>query len=416
MIQKPKGTLDLYGGDAKTYQYVINFMSNFMTLYNYEYVKIPTFESTELFIRGVGETTDVVNKETYDFKDKSDRSLTLRPEFTAGIVRMLLENKLYANETNKFYYYGSAFRYERPQNGRYREFTQFGVESFGVKNAYQDAEIISAAYNMLYNLGLENLKVKINTLGDSASRKNYKNALKEYLKDKVNNLCEDCQNRFETNPMRILDCKIDAGSEILENVPKTTEHLTTESTKYFNEVKSALRVLDIPFEEDSSLVRGLDYYTDMVFEIVYENKTLGNAGTICGGGRYDTLVEMLGAKKIPAVGFSIGIERLIILLNEEKIKTYTNQIDAYVMNLNEDNYSYEIVDMLRNNGFVVETNYLDKSLKSQFKIVDNINPKFVIICGTDESKGNYVTIKDNATKEETKVEFDELVDYLSMNI
>lgn len=416
MIQRPKGTLDLYGIDAKSYQYIINYMSNYMTLYNYEYVKIPTFESSELFIRGVGDSTDVVKKETYDFKDKGNRDLTLRPEFTAGIVRMLLENKLYSNEVNKFYYYGSAFRYERPQNGRYREFTQFGVESFGVKNAYQDAEIISAAYNMLFNLGLENLKVKINSLGDSISRKNYKTALTNYLKDKIHNLCEDCQNRFKTNPMRILDCKVDIDSEILKNAPKTIEHLTNESIKYYNEVKSALRVLDIPFEEDSSLVRGLDYYTDTVFEIVYENKTLGNAGVVCGGGRYDTLVELLGAKKVPAIGFSIGIERLIILLKEEEIKTFNYNVDAYVMNLNEDAYSYEIVDMLRNNGFVVETNYLDKSLKSQFKIVDNINPKYVIICGNDEAKGNYVKVKDNATKEEAKVEFDELVDYLSMNI
>ncbi len=416
MIQKPKGTLDLYGDDAKSYQYILNYMSNYMTLYNYNYVKIPTFESTELFIRGVGEATDIVNKETYDFKDKSDRSLSLRPEFTAGIVRMLLENKLYVNDTNKFYYYGSAFRYERPQSGRYREFTQFGVESFGVKNAYQDAEVISAAYNMLFNLGLENLKVKINTLGDSVSRNNYKKALKEYFIDKLDSLCEDCQNRFETNVMRILDCKTDANNEVLKDAPKITDHLSSESTKYFNELKSALRVLDIPFELDSSLVRGLDYYTDTVFEIIYENDTLGNAGTVCGGGRYDTLVEMLGAKKVPAVGFSIGIERLLILLKEEEIKTYQNRVDVYVMNLDEDAYSYEIVDMLRNNGFVVETDYLGKSLKSQFKIVDSINPKFVLICGNEESKGNYITVKDNATKEEKKVEFDEILDYLSMNV
>ena len=414
MIQKPKGTLDLYGLEAKTYEYVINYMSSFLNIYNYNYVKIPTFEASELYRRGVGESSDIVNKEMYDFTDKSDRNITLRPEFTAGVVRMFLENKLYSKEVNKFYYYGSAFRYERPQSGRYREFTQFGVEAFGIKNPYFDAEIISIAYKLLTDLGLKDLTVKINSLGDNASRDNYRDALRKYFEPKLNDLCEDCKNRFNTNVLRILDCKVDAESEILKNAPKTIDYLTDESKEYFNNLKTALNVLEVPFEEDSSLVRGLDYYTDTVFEIVYKNSELGNASVVCGGGRYDNLVNELGKINTPAIGFSIGVERLVLLLNEIGAKPINNKVDIYVMNLGEDKYAYEIVDMLRNSGFITETDYLGKSMKAQFKLVDELNPDYVVIIGEDEAKGNYVTVKDNLTKENKKVEFDELVEYFSM--
>ena len=414
MIQKPKGTLDLYGLEAKTYEYVINYMSSFLNIYNYNYVKIPTFEASELYRRGVGESSDIVNKEMYDFTDKSDRIMTLRPEFTAGVVRMFLENKLYSKEVNKFYYYGSAFRYERPQSGRYREFTQFGVEAFGIKNPYFDAEIISIAYKMLTDLGLKDLTVKINSLGDNASRDNYRDALRKYFEPKLNDLCEDCKNRFNTNVLRILDCKVDAESEILKNAPKTIDYLTDESKEYFSNLKTALNVLEVPFEEDSSLVRGLDYYTDTVFEIVYKNSELGNASVVCGGGRYDNLVNELGKINTPAIGFSIGVERLVLLLNEIGAKPINNKVDIYVMNLGQDKYAYEVVDMLRNSGFITETDYLNKSMKAQFKLVDDLNPDYVVIIGEDEAKGNYVTVKDNLTKENKKVEFDELIEYFSM--
>ena len=414
MIQKPKGTLDLFGSDAKAYEYVINYMSSFLNIYNYNYVKIPTFESSELYKRGVGESSDIVNKEMYDFTDKSDRNMTLRPEFTAGVVRMYLENKLYSKEVNKFYYYGSAFRYERPQSGRYREFTQFGVESFGIKNPYFDAEVISIAYKMLTDLGLKNLTVKINTLGDNESRNNYRDALKKYFEDKLDNLCEDCKNRFNTNVLRILDCKVDNESVVLKSAPKTVDYLTEESKKYFEDLKTALNVLEVPFKEDSSLVRGLDYYTDTVFEIIYENSELGNASVVCGGGRYDNLVNELGKINTPAIGFSIGVERLVLLLKEAGVNLINNKIDIYVMNLGEDKYAYEVVDMLRNSGFITETDYLNKSMKAQFKLVDDLNPNYVVIIGEDEAKGNYVTVKDNLTKENKKIEFDELVEFFSM--
>ena len=414
MIQKPKGTLDLYGLEAKTYEYVINYMSSFLNIYNYNYVKIPTFEASELYRRGVGESSDIVNKEMYDFTDKSDRNITLRPEFTAGVVRMFLENKLYSKEVNKFYYYGSAFRYERPQSGRYREFTQFGVEAFGIKNPYFDAEIISIAYKLLTDLGLKDLTVKINSLGDNASRDNYRDALRKYFEPKLNDLCEDCKNRFNTNVLRILDCKVDADNDVLKNAPKTIDYLTKESKEYFNNLKTALNVLEVPFEEDSSLVRGLDYYTDTVFEIVYKNSELGNASVVCGGGRYDNLVNELGKINTPAIGFSIGVERLVLLLNEIGVNPINNKIDIYVMNLGQDKYAYEVVDMLRSSGFITETDYLGKSMKAQFKLVDELNPDYVVIIGEDEAKGNYVTVKDNLTKENKKVEFDELIEYFSM--
>ncbi len=416
MIQKQKGTLDIYGEEGRSFEYLRNYISSFINLYNYEYVKIPMFEASELYIRGVGESTDIVNKETYTFKDKGARSITLRPELTAGCVRMLLENKLYTKEVNKFYYFGSVFRYERPQTGRYREHTQFGVEVFGVKSPYQDAEVISIVYRMLYNLGLEKLKVKINSLGDNESRENYKKALREYFNDKVNNLCEDCQRRYTTNVLRILDCKVDKDSDILKNIPKIGDYLTNESKEYFDGIKKALDILDIPYEEDSNLVRGLDYYTDMVFEVVTDIESLGNANTVCGGGRYDNLVKTLGGKSVPAVGFGMGIERLMLLLKEVDKLDIKKEIDAYVMNLGEDKYSYEIIDMLRSNGFVIETSYLNKNMKPQFKIVEDINPKFVIIIGENEFKGNYVTIKDNTTKENVKVEYDNIVEYLSLNV
>lgn len=416
MIQKPKGTLDLYGSDAEKFQYLLNFMSSFISLYNYKYIKIPTFEASELYIKSVGETSDIVKKETYDFLDKSKRKLTLRPEFTAGVVRMFLENKLYSNEINKFYYYGSAFRYERPQQGRYREHTQFGVESFGVKSEYLDAEVISLAFKMLYNLGFENLSVKLNSLGDSKSKEAYKSALREYLNDKISNLCEDCKSRFETNILRVLDCKVDKDSDVFKNIPKITDYFTEESKMYFNNLKRILDILEVPYEEDHTLVRGLDYYTDIVFEIVYSKKDIGTANTICGGGRYDDLIESLGGKSIPAIGFAIGVERLMILLSEEEIKIPMSKPDVYVMNLEVDDYACEITDMLRNNGFVVDTNYQSKSMKAQFKIADDLEPSYIIIIGLDEKKGNYVTVKDNVTKENIKVEYDELVNYLSLNI
>lgn len=416
MLQKPKGTLDIYGEDGKIFDYISNYTSAFMSLYNYEFIKLPTFESTELFYRGVGDTTDIVNKETYDFLDKSNRKMTLRPEMTAGTARCLIEDKLYAEGVKKFYYLGSCFRYERPQSGRLREFTQFGVECFNVSNPKVDAEVISLAYRYLSGLGLTNLVVKLNSLGNKESRKEYNEVIKEYLSKDYDNLCDTCKERLSKNPLRILDCKYDGEREYIKNAPKTLDYLNEESKSYFEEVKESLESLGIPFIEDSTLVRGLDYYSHTVFEIISDIPELGKANTLCGGGRYDGLVELLGGPSTPGIGFAMGIERIIILLKELECYVPDRELDVFVMNLDNTNYAFQIIDDLRLSEFSVETDYTGKNMKGMWKLVDKLNPKFVLIIGEDERKNDYITVKDNITKEETKVKTSDLIDYLNTNI
>ena len=416
MLQKPKGTLDIYGEDGKIFDYISNYTSAFMSLYNYEFIKLPTFESTELFYRGVGDTTDIVNKETYDFLDKSNRKMTLRPEMTAGTARCLIEDKLYAEGVKKFYYLGSCFRYERPQSGRLREFTQFGVECFNASNPKVDAEVISLAYRYLSGLGLTNLVVKLNSLGNKESRKEYNEVIKEYLSKDYDNLCDTCKERLSKNPLRILDCKYDGEREYIKNAPKTLDYLNEESKSYFEEVKESLESLGIPFIEDSTLVRGLDYYSHTVFEIISDIPELGKANTLCGGGRYDGLVELLGGPSTPGIGFAMGIERIIILLKELGCYIPDKELDVFVMNLDNTNYAFQIIDDLRLSEFSVETDYTGKNMKGMWKLVDKLNPKFVLIIGEDERLNDYITVKDNITKEETKVKTSDLIDYLNTNI
>lgn len=416
MLQKPKGTLDIYGEDGKIFDYISNYTSAFMSLYNYEFIKLPTFESTELFYRGVGDTTDIVNKETYDFLDKSNRKMTLRPEMTAGTARCLIEDKLHAEGVKKFYYLGSCFRYERPQSGRLREFTQFGIECFNVSNPKVDAEVISLAYRYLSGLGLTNLVVKLNSLGNKESRKEYNEVIKEYLSKDYDNLCDTCKERLSKNPLRILDCKYDGEREYIKNAPKTLDYLNEESKSYFEEVKSSLESLGIPFIEDSTLVRGLDYYSHTVFEIISDIPELGKANTLCGGGRYDGLVELLGGPSTPGIGFAMGIERIIILLKELECYVPDRELDVFVMNLDNTNYAFQIIDDLRLSEFSVETDYTGKNMKGMWKLVDKLNPKFVLIIGEDERVNDYITVKDNITKEETKVKTSDLIDYLNTNI
>lgn len=415
-VQRPKGTLDVYGLEGKLYDYIYEYTSNFMKLYNYDFIKLPTFEYTELFYRGVGSTTDVVNKETYDFVDKGGRNITLRPEFTAGVVRSYIENKLYVDGVSKFYYFGSAFRYERPQSGRLREFTQFGVEAFGIKNPYFDAEIINLAYKYLSGLNITDLKVYINTLGDNESRDNYNKVIKEYLEKDYDNLCDTCKERLNKNPLRILDCKYDSDREYIKNAPKIIDYINDESKKYYEKVKEALTLLDIPFEEDKTLVRGLDYYSHTVFEIKSNLEFLGKANTLLAGGRYDTLVETLGGPGTPAMGFAAGIERIMTVLAELEAYVPTNEVDIFVMNLSGNAYAYQIVDDLRNSGFIVETDYTGKNIKGLWKLVDKFNPAYILIVGEDEEMGAYVTVKCASTKEEVKVKASELLEYLDMNI
>lgn len=417
MIQKPKGTVDYYGDYGYNLSFLISYLNSFMSVYNYNYIKTPSFEVSELFYRGVGETTDIVNKETYDFKDKGNRKMTLRPEVTAGVVRSYIENKLYAEGLlKKFYYIGSCFRYERPQSGRFREFMQFGVEAFGSKSACMDAEVISIAYRFLSNIGLDNLVVKLNTLGDKESREAYREALVKHFEGGIDSLCDTCKERYLKNPLRILDCKVDSENDLIKNAPKTVDYLNEESKKFYEELKSCLDDLDIPYEEDSKLVRGLDYYTHTVFEIVSDLKELGPASTICGGGRYDNLVETLGGPSTPGVGFALGLDRLLKIIESEEIRIDKPKIDAYILNMSETNDAFMIADELRSEGFVIELDYLGKNMKGQFKQVDKFNPSYVIIVGEDEVKGDYVTIKDNLTKESEKVKRINLIDFFKYRV
>lgn len=406
MITKPKGCYDVTGEVAKKYQRICEVVSAYAKIYNYKYIRTPLFESTELFKRGVGDTTDIVQKETYDFTDRGGRSFTLRPEGTAGVVRNFIEDKLYGNQSSvvKEFYIGTMYRYERPGLGRNREFTQFGVECLGSDDEMMDAEVISFSYNILKELGLD-VTVKINNLGSVEDRENYKKALVEYLIPHINDLCEDCQNRIKTNPLRILDCKVDDQSEILKNAPSILDYHSKESNDRFNKILTYLDYLDIDYEVDNTLVRGLDYYDYMVYEL-----KLNDSLALGGGGRYNHLVKNLGGPEVPAVGFACGIERIINEMNDESF----NNIDVYVMCVNdEEKIKANIITQdLRLNNIICETNVMGKSLKSQFKEADNMNAKNLIILNSEDLSKGLITVKDNVTKEELKVPEDEIIDYI----
>lgn len=406
MITKPKGCYDVTGEVAKKYQRICEVVSAYAKIYNYKYIRTPLFESTELFKRGVGDTTDIVQKETYDFTDRGGRSFTLRPEGTAGVVRNFIEDKLYGNQSSvvKEFYIGTMYRYERPGLGRNREFTQFGVECLGSDDEMMDAEVISFSYNILKELGLD-VTVKINNLGSVEDRENYKKALVEYLTPHINDLCEDCQNRIKTNPLRILDCKVDDQSEILKNAPSILDYHSKESNERFNKVLSYLDYLDVDYEIDNTLVRGLDYYDYMVYEL-----KLNDSLALGGGGRYNHLVKNLGGPEVPAVGFACGIERIINEMSDDSL----DNIDVYVMCVNdEEKIKANIITQdLRLNNIICETNVMGKSLKAQFKEADNMNAKNLIILNSEDLSKGLVTVKDNVTKEEVKVPEDEIIDYI----
>ena len=317
MIAKPKGTVDITGSDAILWEYVNSVVATMCSAYNYEFIRTPIFEASELFHRSVGESSDIVKKETYDFQDKGGRNITLRPEGTAGVVRSYIENKLYASpDIKKYYYNGTMYRYERPQKGRLREFTQFGVEVLGGSDPIIDAEVISLQYRILEALHIGNLQVNINSLGDNESRDNYKNALVKYLEPHINDLCEDCRERFKTNPLRILDCKVDKDSDILKNAPKTIDYLNKESKERFDTVLKYLGLLDIDYEVNPNIVRGLDYYDHTVFEIVSLDNEETKANVLGGGGRYNKLIKELDGPESYGIGFACGMDRVVDTLKE----------------------------------------------------------------------------------------------------
>ena len=416
MITKQKGTYDIYGDLAKKRMYVNDVLNALCEKYNYGYIETPVFEASELFHRGVGETTDMVQKETYDFVDRGERNITLRPEGTAGVVRWFVENKLYGNLTDpvKVYYNMKMYRYERPQSGRNREFTQWGFEMFGSDTVEADAEVVSLAYNAYRLLGLDDVKIQLNTLGDNESRANYREALVKYFEPHINDLCEDCQERFKKNPLRILDCKVDAESDIIKNAPKTIDYLNEESLNRFNRLKELLDLMDIPYNVNTNLVRGLDYYNHVVFEV-----TLRDSYALGGGGRYNGLVEQLDGPSTPGVGFAMGYDRTILAMEEEGVNIpIKNDIDLYILAVSEserETAAYLTQD-LRLNGFIVETDLMNKGLKGQFKSVDRFNAKYLIVLNDEDLQKNEVVIKDNATKEEERVLLNDLVEYLDTHM
>ena len=411
--QTVKGTYDLLAEDLVKFNELENIFRQFLSLYGYSEIKTPIFEYTGVF-KKENDTSDMVTKEMYTFSPNEKDSLTLRPEGTAGVIRSFVEHKMYGNQELpvKLAYIEEMFRHERPQKGRQRQFTQMGVECIGDKNPLIDAEVIALGYYYVKALGLESIKVLINTLGDNESRIQYKNDLIEYFKPHKDELCFDCQNRLEKNPLRILDCKVDRELECIKNAPKMK--LTKDASDYFEKVKEYLDILNIPYEVDDKLVRGLDYYTDTVFEVVSTREESGSQSTIFGGGRYDNLVKEMGGPEISGIGFAIGVERLVILCDAEQVfEEYKPQIDCYVINLNEDaNYAFSLLTDLRNNGFISEIDYYGRSLKAQFKSSERKNSRFVLIIGEDEIKENKVTLKDTLTKAQEVVSKDELIDRL----
>lgn len=413
MIQKPKGCNDVYGEFGRKILYIRNIVEDIAKNNNYEYFRTPTFERTELFKRGVGDTTDIVEKETYDFIDRADRSMTLRPEGTAGVVRSIIENKLYVNGINKVWYFMPMFRYERPQSGRLREHYQFGFEAFGSNDPMMDAEIISIAVSIIKKLGLKDVSVNINSLGDTESRNNYRNALINYFKPHIDILCDDCKERLERNPLRIIDCKVDSENEIIKNAPVILDYLNEESKKYFDGVKRYLDALNIKYNVNPHIVRGLDYYTHTVFEVVCTLEGFGSQNVICGGGRYNDLVKSLDGPDYPSVGFGMGIERLINAIDINNLLTIDKSINTYICYLsdNEKDYAFNLLYELRNNDISCDTCYSQRNLKGQFKEADTNNSEYVIIIGEDEAKTNIITIKDNKTKEEFKINRKEIIKF-----
>ncbi len=415
-IKNVKGTHDIFGEENNAYESVESLMKSIAEMYAYNGVRPPVLEYNSVFVRGVGEGSDIVRKEMYTFPDKGDRLLTLRPEFTAGIMRLVVQNKLYATSELpiKLYYLGPVFRYERPQLGRYRQFNQFGVESIGNNSPINDVEVIALAYTILVSLGLENVTIKINTLGDEASRENYRKALREYFKDHIENMCEDCKSRYELNPLRILDCKVPEDRPIIDKAPLIGDYLSEPSKIRFEQVQDALSTLQIPYEIDEGLVRGLDYYSETVFEFHYTSKAGVDYGAIGAGGHYGKLMLELGGPELPGVGFSFGIERIVSVLKDDGLlEDIKPSLDAYIMPLGDESLlvGEEIAVLLRNSGgYRVDICFDKTKLGNMFKRATNKNAKFAVIIGEEEIKNDSVIVKNLATQEQLSVKIDDLIE------
>ena len=411
-LQKPKGTQDILPADSAKWQYVENVARETFKKYNYGEIRTPMFEHYEVISRSVGDTTDIVTKEMYDFHDKGDRHITLRPEGTAPVVRSYVENKLFAPEVQKpvkVYYIGSMFRYERPQAGRLREFHQLGVECFGSKNPATDVETIAMAYQLFNTLGIKDVTLHLNSLGNTESRLAYRQALIDYLTPIRESLSKDSQRRLDENPLRVLDSKEKEDKVAVENAPSILDYLDEESQAHFDEVRTMLDSLNIPYVIDTNMVRGLDYYNHTIFEFV---TTIDKSElTICAGGRYDSLVEYFGGPETAGFGFGLGLERLLLVLDKQGIELPVEEsLDVYIAVLGSgaNGKALELVQAIRYQGFKAERDYLGRKIKAQFKSADTFKAKTVITLGESEVESGQVNVKNNATREEVTVSFEEL--------
>jgi len=411
-LQKPKGTQDILPQESAKWQYVEGFARETFKKYNYAEIRTPIFEHYEVISRSVGDTTDIVTKEMYDFYDKGDRHITLRPEGTAPVVRSYVENKLFAPEVqkpNKVYYIGPMFRYERPQAGRLRQFHQIGVECFGSSNPATDVETIAMADYFFKEIGIENVVLHLNTLGSTASRAAYRQALIDYLLPMKDQLSKDSQRRLEENPLRVLDSKEKEDKQAVENAPSILDYLDEESQAHFDAVRTMLDSLGIEYMIDTNMVRGLDYYNHTIFEFVTEVE--GNELTVCAGGRYDGLVEYFDGPATPAFGFGMGLERLIIILDKQGIELpLETSLDVYVAVLGPEAevVALEVVQALRRQGFIAERDYLGRKLKAQFKSADVFGAKTIIALGGSEVESGQITIKNNQTRQEVTTSIEDV--------
>lgn len=416
MIKAITGTKDILPSDISKWRYLENVVHSLMKVFGYKEIRTPVFEETALFARGIGETTDIVSKEMYTFLDRSETSITLKPEMTASVVRAYLEHSLNRQQSlNKLYYISPMFRQERPQAGRFRQFHQFGAEALGSSEPTLDAEMIILSYDILKELGLKDLTVKINSLGVPKSREKYKKLLKEYLSDKLDQLSDESKKRFETNILRILDSKDERDIEIVKNAPMLIEYLDNDSLEHFEEVKQLLLSAGISFEVDPKLVRGLDYYTHTTFEVL--SGSVGAQSALLGGGRYDYLVQQLGGKTEPGVGFAAGIERILLACENEKCLTLPEEkIDIYFVRLDKElaNKTYELSLLFRRKGISVELDYLQRSVKAQMREANKLNARYVLFIGGEEYKKDKVRLKNMETGNEEIIDITSITQIINI--
>ena len=414
-IKLPRGTQDILPSETAKWQIVEDLIRDECRMFHYKEIRTPVFEHTELFTRGVGDTTDIVQKEMYTFQDRGNRSLTLRPEGTASVVRSFVEHKMfgYPDQPVKLYYMGPMFRYERQQAGRYRQFVQFGMEAIGSADPAIDAEVISLAMSIYKKAGLKSLKLVINSLGDTESRIAHREALVNHFEPHIEEFCSDCQNRLQKNPLRILDCKVDRNNPLMAKAPSLTDFLNEESAAYFEKVKEYLTTLNIEFEVDPNLVRGLDYYNHTAFEIMSTAEGFGAITTLAGGGRYNGLVAELGGPDSPGIGYAMSIERLLLAMEAEKIAFPDHtSLDVYLVAMGEEAKKKvtELTFELRQNKISADMDYLDRKVKAQMKSADRLKAKAVIVIGEDELEKQSVMLKDLTTGNQQLVPFTSLID------